>query len=42
MNVLVLTESDVREVLDMESCIAAMEDVLECRCARSSSARRRR
>ena len=29
MSVLVLTESDVREVLDMESCIAAMEDVLE-------------
>jgi ornithine cyclodeaminase len=28
MTVLVLTEADVREVLDMESCIAAMEDVL--------------
>ncbi len=28
MSVLVLSEHDVREVLDMESCIAAMEDVL--------------
>ena len=28
MSVLVLSEKDVREVLDMESCIAAMEDVL--------------
>ena len=28
MSVLVLTESDVRDVLDMESCIAAMERVL--------------
>jgi ornithine cyclodeaminase/alanine dehydrogenase-like protein (mu-crystallin family) len=28
MSVLVLGEQDVREVLDMESCIAAMEDVL--------------
>jgi ornithine cyclodeaminase len=29
MTALLLTEADVREVLDMESCIAAMEDVLE-------------
>jgi ornithine cyclodeaminase len=29
MTTLLLTESDVRELLDMESCIAAMEDVLE-------------
>ena len=29
MTALLLTETDVREVLDMESCIAAMEDVLE-------------
>jgi ornithine cyclodeaminase/alanine dehydrogenase-like protein (mu-crystallin family) len=28
MSVLVLSEHDVRELLDMESCIAAMEDVL--------------
>lgn len=28
MSVLVLSEEDVRDVLDMESCIAAMEDVL--------------
>ena len=28
MSVLVLSERDVRELLDMESCIAAMEDVL--------------
>lgn len=28
MSVLVLSEHDVREVLDMESCVAAMEDVL--------------
>ncbi len=28
MTVLVLSEQDVRDVLDMESCIAAMEDVL--------------
>ncbi len=28
MSVLILSEQDVREVLDMESCIAAMEDVL--------------
>jgi ornithine cyclodeaminase/alanine dehydrogenase-like protein (mu-crystallin family) len=27
-NVLVLSDADVRELLDMESCIAAMEDVL--------------
>ena len=26
--VLVLSDADVRELLDMESCIAAMEDVL--------------
>ncbi len=29
MTALLLTEADVRELLDMESCIAAMEDVLE-------------
>ena len=29
MTALLLTEADVRDVLDMESCIAAMEDVLE-------------
>ena len=29
MTALLLTEADVREVLDMESCIATMEDVLE-------------
>ena len=28
MSVLVLSEHDVRELLDMESCVAAMEDVL--------------
>ena len=28
MSILVLSEHDVRQVLDMESCIAAMEDVL--------------
>lgn len=28
MSVLVLSEHDIRELLDMESCIAAMEDVL--------------
>jgi ornithine cyclodeaminase len=28
MTVLVLSDSDIREVLDMESCIAAMEDAL--------------
>lgn len=28
MSVLVLSEQDVRELLDMESCVAAMEDVL--------------
>ena len=28
MSLLVLSEADVRELLDMESCIAAMEDVL--------------
>ena len=28
MSVLILSEPDVREVLDMESCVAAMEDVL--------------
>jgi ornithine cyclodeaminase len=28
MSVLVLSEHDVRTLLDMESCIAAMEDVL--------------
>ena len=28
MSVLVLSEHDVRELLDMESCIAAMEDIL--------------
>ena len=28
MSILVLSEHDVRELLDMESCIAAMEDVL--------------
>ncbi len=28
MSVLVLSEQDVRDVLDMESCIAAMEDIL--------------
>ena len=28
MSVLVLSEHDVRRLLDMESCIAAMEDVL--------------
>ena len=37
MSVLVLTESDVREVLDMESCIAAMEDVLAVARARRAS-----
>ena len=29
MSVLVLSEHDVRELLDMESCVAAMEDVLK-------------
>src|SRR4051812_36351737 len=28
MRVLILSEHDVRELLDMESCIAAMEDIL--------------
>ena len=28
MSVLILSETDVRKVLDMESCVAAMEDVL--------------
>ena len=28
MSVLVLSEAEVRELLDMESCIRAMEDVL--------------
>ena len=28
MTVLIVSESDVRELLDMESCVAAMEDVL--------------